>query len=242
MESIDILTGQHVTIKYEPASIIQRMTAHILDNIFMGLYGIALIFLFKEFNSEKTLIITVIIILALPLLCYHVLFESLMSGKTPGKVICKIRVTNVDGSTPGFVSYFLRWILLPVDMLPYAGGIGTLCIMFTKNHQRLGDLAAGTIVVKTFFASSKYDLDNEFYEFKDNYQPAYKEVELLSEGQIRFISDLLQDPQNRNEVETSIEELACRIKRKLNVESQLSDRHFLETVVKDYNYYATLGI
>jgi len=245
MESIDILTGQHVTIKYEPASVVQRMAALILDSIFIGLYITALIFLYFNVLDKSSIaesaIISIIIILSLPILYYHVMFETLMSGKTPGKAICKIRVTNIDGSTPGFVAYFLRWLLLPIDILPY-GGIGALCILFTKNHQRLGDLAAGTTVVKTFVASSKYDLDNEFYEFKDDYQPVYKEAELLSDGQISLISNLLQDPKNKHEAETAIEELAYKIKQKLNIKSELNDRRFLETIVKDYNYYATLGI
>ena len=244
MESIDILTGQHVTIQYEPASVIQRMGALLLDYFFMFLYGMTLFIILSsmiENTFGKTVFFYVLGILSLPILCYHVLFESLMNGQTPGKTIVKIKVTNMDGSTPGFLAYFLRWILLPVDMLPY-GGIGALCILFTKNHQRLGDLAAGTAVVKTSTASSKYTLNNDFYEFEEAYQPTYKEVEVLTDGQIRLISDLLQDPANEDEVEYAMAVLSNKIKQKLNIESKLDNRLFLETIIKDYNYYAALGI
>ncbi len=244
MESIDILTGQHVTIKYEPASVTQRMGALLLDYFFMFLYIMALaIILFSPLKNTfgETLSIIVFGTLSLPVLCYHVLFETLMEGQTPGKVVVKIKVTNMDGSTPGFLAYFLRWILLPIDMIPY-GGLGALLIIFSKNHQRLGDLAAGTVVVKTSTAESKYNLKNDFYEFEETYIPTYKEVEQLTDGQIRLISDLLQDPKSEDEVEDALEELANKIKQKLHIESKLNNRRFLEIIVKDYNYYASLGI
>ncbi|MDR0231832.1 MAG: RDD family protein [Dysgonamonadaceae bacterium] len=245
MESIDVLTGQHVTIKYEPASVIQRMGAILLDSLFMGLYAIALMglmfaLLYNTF-SEKIGLFFVLGILYLPIICYHVLFESLMNGQTPGKSILKIKVTNVDGSTPGFLAYFLRWILRPIDMFPY-GGIGAFCIIFSKNHQRLGDMAAGTVVVKMSTTSSKYNLNNDFYEFEEKYQPTYKEADQLSEGQIRLISNLLQDPANKSETEYAIILLAEKIRKKLNINSKQNDRDFLETIVKDYNHYAALEI
>jgi uncharacterized RDD family membrane protein YckC len=237
MESIDVLTGQHVTIEYEPASVLQRMGALLLDYFFMFLYIIALSFIFSFARvGEDAITITIYVILVLPIICYHVVFESFMNGKTPGKVIAKIRVTNVDGSTPGFLSYFLRWILLPVDMFPY-GGIGALCIVFTEKHQRLGDLAAGTTVVKTVAKSSLNDFDNEFYEFNDNYQPTFKEVDVLTDGQIRLISDLLQNL-NTRDADNALSELAEKIKQKLKINSDLPDRDFLDTIVRDYNYYA----
>ena len=244
MESIDVLTGQHITIKYEPASVTQRMTALLLDCFFMFLYSIALIAILVSSLKDifgTTGFIFVMGILFLPALCYHVLFESLMNGQTPGKAIKKIKVTNLDGSTPGFLAYFLRWLLLTIDMFPY-GGVGALCIIFTKNHQRLGDLAAGTVVVKTSADLSKYNLINDFYEFEDTYKPTFKEAEQLTDGQIRLISNLLQNPINEDEVEYAITILTNKIKRKLNIESQLSNRRFLETIVKDYNHYAALGI
>ena len=240
MESIDILTGQHITIKYEPASIVQRLLAIFLDFLFMGVYLSALIYILVvllKINIDIFQLDAVSIvfgILCLPILCYHVLFESLMNGQTPGKFIAKIRVTNIDGSTPNFVSYFLRWILLPVDLLY---GIGALLIIFTKNHQRLGDLAAGTTVVKLVPSSAKYNFDPLFNEFSEDYQPTFPQVETLTEGQIRFISQLLEKPSKEPTVIHSIDELALKIKQKLNIETKMGSRDFLEMVVRDYSYY-----
>ena len=241
MSSIDILTGQHITIKYEPANISKRMLALILDYIFMGAYMLALFYVFFEvFNQSfdwQDADAIIFVVLCLPLLCYHVIFETLMNGQTPGKVIAKIRVTNIDGSTPNFLSYFLRWLLLPVDLMPY-GGTGALFIVFTKNHQRLGDLAAGTIVVNSVSSSSKFNLDNIFDEFSEDYRPVFREAELLTEGQIQLITQLLDNSSK----EKSIEHLARKIKQKINIETKMNNRKFLETIVKDYNYYAASGV
>jgi len=244
MESIDILTGQNVTIRYEPANIVRRMSALLLDYLFMGMYIFVLFYSYFELifpNIPDDAMINILaIILLLPVMGYHFIFESTMGGRTPGKIIAKIKVTNLDGSTPRLVDYFLRWILLPVDMFP-SGGLGTLFILFSKNHQRLGDLAAGTTVVRTE-SVSQLSLDEHFYEFSDDYQPTFKEVNLLTDGQILFISNLLQDPKNKNVVDYTAIELAGKIKEKLNIESKMDDVSFLETIVRDYNYYASLGI
>ncbi|MDR3237906.1 MAG: RDD family protein, partial [Spirochaetia bacterium] len=165
MESIDILTGQHVAIKYEPASVVARMGALLLDYFFMSVYFFALLYtLFELEDSIKQLMrhsegitYTLFVIIYLPFVAYHFIFESLTGGKTLGKMIVKIQVTRMDGSVPGIGAYFLRWLLMPVDMFP-SGGIGALFIVFSSYHQRIGDMAAGTIVVKTN-PSLKMDLD-----------------------------------------------------------------------------------
>jgi len=242
---MDILTGQHVAIKYEPANIVQRMLSLLLDFIFMVTYQLTLVFIFDliGFNvgEGNTMGILIFAFFSLPILLYHVFFETILNGQTPGKIILKIRVTHVDGSVPNFVSYFLRWILLPIDMIPY-GGVGALMIVFTKNHQRLGDLAAGTTVVKLIPSKQKYDLDDMSYGVETDYQPVFREAESLTEGQIRLITDLLENSLDENKVENSIEQLAKKIKEKLNIESKLDDRTFLETIVRDYTYYASCGI
>jgi len=242
---MDILTGQHVAIKYEPANVVQRMLSMLLDYVFMVAYALALFFILDligfNFYEGETIGILIYAFFSLPVLLYHVFFETILNGQTLGKIILRIRVTHVDGSVPNFVSYFLRWILLPIDMIPY-GGLGALMIVFTKNHQRLGDLAAGTTVVKLSPAKQKYDLDDMFYDVETGYQPVFREVDMLTEGQIRLITDLLENPIDESKVEDSIEQLAEKIKEKLNIESKLDDRTFLETIVKDYTYYVSSGI
>jgi uncharacterized RDD family membrane protein YckC len=245
MESIDILTGQNVVIKYQTATLVERMCALLLEYLFNLIYLFTVMYtlfviidIFSAFSNVVAY--TLIVVLYIPAMTYHFIFESIMGGKTPGKIILKIKVTNIDGSPSSIGSYFLRWLLMPVDMFP-SGGAGALFIAFSNYHQRLGDMAAGTVVVKTN-PPTLLDLDETYYEFSDDYEPSFINVDCLTEGQIAFITNLLIDPKNKSAVENTIEELANKVKKILDIEPEMKNRRFLETVLRDYNYYAALGI
>lgn len=78
------------------------------------------------------------------------LFFSLRDVQSRTKLwqkLINIRVVKVDGSTPSIGSYLLRWLLFPIDG-PITSGLGLLVVLLNKNNQRLGDLAAGTMVIK----------------------------------------------------------------------------------------------
>jgi uncharacterized RDD family membrane protein YckC len=248
METIDVITSQHVTIKYQAATVVERLAALLLDFFFAGVYFFATAYTMFEvikidvlFPDSDTLLITLLVLFWLPCFAYHFLFESMLGGRTPGKMILKIKVTNIDGSTPGTGAYFLRWILRIVDVYLFSGVIGGAFIIFSNYHQRIGDMAAGTIVIKSN-QSITLDLDDSYYDFPDNYQPTFINVERLSEGQAVFIMKLLIEPKQSNAVENSVADLANKVKTILNVNPQTNDRRFLETVLRDYNYYASLGI
>jgi uncharacterized RDD family membrane protein YckC len=78
---------------------------------------------------------------------YFTLFEAFWNGRTPGKRITKIRVIQRSGRGIGLFESMTRNLLRVVDQLPGFYGVGVLCIFLTKQQQRLGDLAAGTLVV-----------------------------------------------------------------------------------------------
>jgi uncharacterized RDD family membrane protein YckC len=246
MESVDILTGQNVIIKYQTATLVERMCALLLDYLFnfIALFAILLAIsqVFDDLNMPSDGVeYTITAVFIILFMSYHFLFESILGGKTPGKMIMKIKVTNIDGSTPSIGAYFLRWLLMTVDMLLLSGSIGALFIIFSAYHQRLGDMAAGTIVVKTN-PPSLLNLDKSYYVFSDDYEPTFIHVDRLTEGQIAFITNLLIDPKNKAAVEGSVEELAAKVKKIVDVDPKMEDRRFLEIILRDYNYYAALGI
>ncbi|MEM6819452.1 MAG: RDD family protein [Pseudomonadota bacterium] len=80
---------------------------------------------------------------------YNVLFEVLMQGQTLGKRSVGIRVVHADGTPVGWRGASIRNLLRPVDVFPGCYLFGCLSVLLTKNFQRLGDLAAATIVVHT---------------------------------------------------------------------------------------------
>ncbi|MGH9009241.1 MAG: RDD family protein [Acidimicrobiia bacterium] len=80
---------------------------------------------------------------------YDVAFETLASGRTPGKRAAGLRVVRLGGEPVGFLASAVRNLLRLVDMQPgFLYAVGAISILFTQRNQRLGDLAAGTLVVR----------------------------------------------------------------------------------------------
>jgi uncharacterized RDD family membrane protein YckC len=79
---------------------------------------------------------------------YDVLFEVLASGRTPGKRITHLRVVREEGTPVDLPASAIRNLLRLIDVLPFAYLVGLLMIVITKRNQRLGDLAAGTLVIR----------------------------------------------------------------------------------------------
>lgn len=77
---------------------------------------------------------------------YHLVLEPLMGGRTPGKRMTGIRVVTVDGTVPGTGALLTRNLFRIVDSMPVFYVVGLLCVMFSRRHVRLGDLAAGTVL------------------------------------------------------------------------------------------------
>ncbi|MDQ3670738.1 MAG: RDD family protein [Actinomycetota bacterium] len=82
------------------------------------------------------------------LFVYDVAFEVLAGGRTPGKRWTGLRVVLATGQPIGFVSSVIRNLLRVVDFLPSAYLVGITTILVTSRNQRLGDLAAGTVVAR----------------------------------------------------------------------------------------------
>jgi uncharacterized RDD family membrane protein YckC len=78
---------------------------------------------------------------------YFTLFEAFWNGRTPGKRLARIRVIQRSGRGIGLFESMTRNLLRVVDQFPLVYGVGVASIFLTRQHQRLGDLAAGTLVV-----------------------------------------------------------------------------------------------
>ncbi len=99
-------------------------------------------------------IAVVVVIVFLVNFFYEVLFETLASGRTPGKRATGLRVVRLDGRPVGFTASAVRNLLRVIDSLPFAYAAGMVCILVTPRNQRLGDLAAGTLVAREVKAAA----------------------------------------------------------------------------------------
>lgn len=78
---------------------------------------------------------------------YHPILEILMRGSTPGKRMAGVRIVSRTGDIPGAGALLLRNVFRLVDSLPFAYLLGLGVVIFTEQHVRIGDLAAGTLLV-----------------------------------------------------------------------------------------------
>lgn len=74
-------------------------------------------------------------------------FETVWHGQTPGKRLFRLAVLNDDGTPVRWPAAMTRNLLRAADFLPFLYGVGLLCMLMNRDFKRLGDLAAGTVVV-----------------------------------------------------------------------------------------------
>lgn len=98
-------------------------------------------------RAYYTVTLGVILPAAAIYLLYHPVLEVLMQGQTPGKRIAGVRIVMEDGSLPGVMPLLIRNALRLLDSLPLCYVVGLVATMITRNAQRIGDLAAGTLLV-----------------------------------------------------------------------------------------------
>ena len=79
---------------------------------------------------------------------YFTLFEAFWNGRTPGKRVARIRVIQRSGRAIGLFESMARNLVRFVDQFPFIYAVGVITMFVTRQHQRLGDLAAGTLVVR----------------------------------------------------------------------------------------------
>jgi len=145
--SLDIRTAQNVPLALEPASLGQRILATLADGVIMIAWWILVPVTLSalEINPGTAVVIVVYV---LPPFLYHLLFEVFLEGRTPGKLLLKTQVARVDGAQPTLGQYLLRWLLRFIDVTASSGVVAVATVALTPKSQRLGDLAAGTTVVR----------------------------------------------------------------------------------------------
>lgn len=242
MQNIEITTTQNVTIEYELAGLRERFFALLIDQIIMVFLWIGLAFIFSAafgFNSR----FMQQMIMAFPLwftVLYALSCESFLDGQTVGKRTQKIRVVRVDGNNISLSDLLLRSLLLVMDYLFTFGGLGALLISTTDRRQRLGDMAAGTTVIK-IGAERRFDLSDILnINTLGNYTPQYPQVRQLTEEDMLFIkATILRYQQYRNlsheeAVVTLFQHLKMVLDIPVELKSPVAMIDFLKILIKDY--------
>ncbi len=159
-ETLIIETPERVPLHFALASIGNRFIACAIDHsIQMGtLIGLLIIFILiadfsdlgERVTSAPKWIIALLIVLVFILMSgYFAFFEWIWNGQTPGKRWLKLRVIREDGRPISFFEAMVRNLLRNFDIMPSPFySVGLISVFATERDQRVGDLVAGTVVVR----------------------------------------------------------------------------------------------
>src|SRR5438309_4981852 len=146
-----VATPERVSFEYQVAGLGTRGIAQILDLLILA--GVLLGLLFVAIAMGQVGLNTIAYLLAI-LGSFVIVFgyfwtcEAFWSGQTIGKRVFRLRAVGDRGEPMTFFQAGIRNVVRIVDFLPYAYGVGLVVLFINGKGKRLGDLAAGTIVVK----------------------------------------------------------------------------------------------
>jgi uncharacterized RDD family membrane protein YckC len=150
-DQLTIRTPEGVELNLTLAGLASRVLASLLDGLIQSLAGgIVVVALVVVFDGSLEALGSGLLALALFLIFfgYPILFEVLDGGRSIGKRATGLRVVRLDGGPIGFGAASIRNIMRLVDALPGGYAVGAIAILATPHNQRLGDMAAGTVVIR----------------------------------------------------------------------------------------------
>lgn len=234
MDNFQIETAQNVTISQNIAGIGDRILAYIIDSVLIGIYLFIVVFLLGITELGQDYIFLFLMTVGLPLFLYHLLWETFWNGQSPGKAALKIRVVKLDGSKPAFSNYLLRWLLRLVDISFTSGALAVVTILINGKGQRLGDIAAATTVITEKKVSSISD--TLLVELPEGYIPKYPQVTVFNDTEIQTIKSIYNNARRAGN-HNIILKLSEKVAGVLEVTTTERPIQFIDTVIKDYNFY-----
>ena len=236
MLAVKLDTGFNIEVEFPITPFHRRLLAWIIDLLVLLAYlWIFNILLNNLVGRGWDNHMWVQIIYLLPYLFYHLLMEIGMNGQSIGKKAMSIKVITLEGGQPSISQYLIRWMFRLFDIglffIP-----AFFSVILTERSQRVGDVVAGTIVIDTKAYTSWQD--TIFTEVETSYKPRYQQVMQLSDRDINTLKSIIETIRRNNDYELAFR-ISERIQGKLHIQSNQDPFDFLQTLLKDYNYYAT---
>jgi uncharacterized RDD family membrane protein YckC len=147
------------------AGIGSRFIAILIDSLIWGATILVLVIVaavvvaavhFAHHVSENWVLGIVFLILFLLQWGYFALFEAFNNGRTPGKMVAKIHVIHRSGRAISFIESLARNLVRAIDYLPGFYTTGVVTMFLSRQNQRLGDMVAGTLVVRDHAVESPH--------------------------------------------------------------------------------------
>jgi len=237
MAKLKINTTQNVNLDYKIVGIGERILALLIDLFVFFLYLFILdvvMSISDDLFSDRWTLIGLQSLLMLPIMFYSLYMHIIFNGRTVGKMIVKTRVVKVDGSPVHWSNFMIRWMLRIVDLWIFMGSISILTMLFSDKRQRLGDAAAGTVVIST---KKEVKISHTILEeVEETYSPKFMMVTKLSDKDVRLIKETFIIAKRSRDFKT-LKALRVKVESILETQSELYDLQYIDTVLKDYNYF-----
>ncbi len=257
MSIITISTPFNIDLEFKLANFGKRVLAWFIDLMVICAYDYVIVkFLFDSLHIEiRENIIMDILLLVLPVMAYQLAFEIFFNGQTIGKRVTGIKIIDSEGQEPTWGQYLIRWtlaignyfiFLMPLVIISNPFSIvgvaffyipDVITILASKKSQRIGDLAAGTVVIDATYQPDITETIYKEIEVKD-YTPMFPQVMRLTDRDINGIRNLLKIKRSGKDDIAYMQQVVNKIKSVLNIESEMDGYDFLEQLLYDYNYLA----
>lgn len=199
---VSVITPEYVQIQFETAGVGSRITAKLIDYAIIALVFILLLVSslpFVEFGMLGDKAVSVVIAIYLVVsaawpLAYLVLTEYFM-GQTIGKRLLGLRLITDTGQTPGFWAILLRNILILADLFLF---IGLIFLWLHGKEKRIGDLAAGTLVIRERRERKKRKKSLPEFSLSEEEKDWLRKYEWLGDDQYLLIEEFLKRRRQMN--------------------------------------------
>jgi len=237
MNTLKIVTTQNIELEYDLASLGERIAGYIIDSLILIAYLVIILFIFiggDLIRWSDSLIFLFII----PVFFYHLVSEILMNGQTVGKKVMNIKIISLDGRPATIGQYLIRWLFRFVDFT-ITNCLGALiCVAVSEKRQRIGDIVAGTAMIKTVprtaFQQTLYTPVQPV-----DYTVSFPEVTQLGDKDMQLIKEVIMSVQKTGNHALALQ-AANKIMETLHIQSAMEPLHFLQTVLADYNYLTSV--
>jgi uncharacterized RDD family membrane protein YckC len=201
-EQLSIETPENILLDADIAGYGTRCIAAIVDYLILliVLVGASILFLQSVPVAERTdgrAVAIVVMIQFVLITFYHLFFELFWNGQTPGKRIVGIRVVQATGLPLTATGTIIRNLVRVFDFFPLFYGLGLIVMFVTRHTQRLGDLAAGTIVIREQRQLTMNTLKEDYtvtYHYTRRIEPLppYIRIDNLTPDDRRIVVDYLR--------------------------------------------------
>jgi uncharacterized RDD family membrane protein YckC len=243
LEKLNIDTPEQVALEFSLATVGSRFLAVAVDTLIQVGCAVFLFLLILAGTWISSLTVAgarpwVLAVLVLGVFViyygYFALFESIWNGQTPGKRLVGLRVIHASGRPVSVFEAVLRNVVRIADQMPGIYAVGIVTVFVTERSQRLGDLAAGTVVVHEHTVESPQP--EVAGERAAGAALTHHGASKLAAEEIAVI-DLFfrrRDDLDAYARQRTARRIASRVRERLGITGNIDDEHLLEQIAAEY--------